>query len=64
MKLGLIVKRCRCRRTFTMDEWEALEHVGVQHDDEFDLELRNCRCGSTISLRKSARLFRRAGGPE
>jgi hypothetical protein len=48
------------------DVWASMEYVGVQegiHDANppYDLELRNCTCGSTLAKRipvdKGARLF-------
>jgi|GEM_PF-3957197 len=48
--------RCACGRSYSLQEWSALELVGHQpvpaeHDEPaMLLELRNCRCGSTISV--------------
>ena len=39
--------------TYTQEEWEQLESMGVQdYEEEGDqrLELRNCTCGSTLSV--------------
>lgn len=46
------VKRCACGRRYTLAAWRALERIGVMRLDEDGptLELRNCWCGSTISL--------------
>jgi len=49
-----IVKRCACGRAFTVEQWRELRLVGVMRDEvdsDEDLEVRNCRCGSTISRR-------------
>jgi hypothetical protein len=45
-------KYCRCGRAYSMlDTWRALPLVGYMPDeDETDLELRNCPCGSTIAI--------------
>lgn len=44
-------KRCGCGRLYTAEAWQALPYVGVQRlDDEPDLELRNCACGSTLAI--------------
>lgn len=45
-------KRCtKCAKLHTAAEWRALEYVGIQDIDETEaLELRNCQCGSTISV--------------
>jgi len=49
---GDIVARCACGKTFTFDQWTALDLVGIQ-DDGIDtlIELRNCPCGSTRARR-------------
>ena len=49
-----------CGRGYTRDEFDKLEYVGTNHIpggeldddkwDEYDLELRNCPCGSTIAV--------------
>ena len=47
-------KHCACGAVITEDEWETLPYVGVQKvPPDYgmpDLELRNCHCGSTISV--------------
>lgn len=44
-------KRCGCGRAFTGAEWLALEYVGRMDDCAGGyLALRNCVCGSTISV--------------
>lgn len=43
---------CSCGRSYNKAEWLKLEYVGL-HRDPYpypDLELRNCICGSTISV--------------
>lgn len=45
------VKTCACGRELTLAEWLALPHGGIWRIDTLEtLELRNCPCGSTISL--------------
>ena len=57
------MKRCPCcTRVYSRDEWERLPHIG----STADLELRNCRCGSTLAVeipreRRRGRLARRDG---
>ena len=46
-----IVKSCRCGQTYTQSEWERLQSIGVQKlSSRKGLELRNCSCGSTLSM--------------
>ena len=51
-----VVKRCPCSQTFTRSQWHSLPFVGIQKVDAYEeepeerLELRNCYCGSTISM--------------
>ena len=49
----LKTKNCACGRTYSRCEWEALKVIGY-HDAHYDedkrLELRNCNCGSTITV--------------
>ena len=49
-----IVKRCGCGRTYIDRTWRELPRigfqVGVRGDRDVPCELRNCSCGSTISL--------------
>jgi len=47
-----IAARCACGLQFTLEEWAALDLVGIQ-DDGIDtlIELRNCPCGSTRARR-------------
>lgn len=55
---GSELKACSCGRDFTPEQWGDLELVGHQsqftEDGEIDqnvgLELRNCVCGSTLSV--------------
>lgn len=46
------VKSCGCGRSFTLAEWRRLPFVGEQRFEAppYRLELRDCRCGSTIAL--------------
>lgn len=44
-------KRCGCGRAHTYAQWVALEYVGRMADGCGGfLALRNCACGSTISV--------------
>lgn len=45
-----IVKRCGCGAVHTLAQWRALKLVGEFVDEVVELELRNCTCGSTISV--------------
>jgi hypothetical protein len=46
----IVVKTCGCGARYTAAEWGELQYVGV-HDDWVErIELRNCRCGSTICV--------------
>jgi CheY-like chemotaxis protein len=46
------VKRCGCGREFARDDWHALPLCGRMHLAQRStiVELRNCSCGSTLSL--------------
>jgi CheY-like chemotaxis protein len=47
-----VVKRCSCERLFTRSQWSALPRCGRMHLARRDtvVELRNCPCGSTMTL--------------
>jgi hypothetical protein len=46
------VKHCKCGQSYSLDAWRRLLYVGVQDDGNGGmLELRNCACLSTISVR-------------
>lgn len=45
-----VVNVCPCRAIHTTSTWPSLRFVGIQKDDEGDLELRSCRCGSTRAV--------------
>ena len=51
-----VVKRCSCGRQFTRSQWSALPRCGRMHLSRGDtvVELRNCLCGSTITLKLEA----------
>lgn len=53
---GSFPKVCsKCAYAHSAAEWYALPYVGTQMlDDTATLELRNCACGSTISIRIGA----------
>ena len=48
-----VVKRCSCGRQFTRSQWSALPRCGRMHLSRGDtvVELRNCLCGSSITLK-------------
>jgi hypothetical protein len=50
----VVVSHCACGRDYTKGEWGELEYVGlipaVPEVKEPAIELRNCRCGSTIGV--------------
>lgn len=34
-------------------DWDSMEYVGIQEvDQDYSLELRNCKCGSTLAKRR------------
>lgn len=39
-----------CNRAITRAEWGSLRYVGMQPDDVAPLEMRDCRCGSTLAV--------------
>jgi hypothetical protein len=40
-----------CGMVISAETWRALRYVGVQEiDDEPDMELRNCECGTTLAV--------------
>ena len=42
-------KRCRgCGASYEEASWKALPFVGIDYD--YDLEFRNCGCGSTLAV--------------
>ena len=45
-----VIKKCSCGLEFDRKNWQELEFVGVQVLKKGHLELRNCSCGSTISI--------------
>lgn len=51
-----IVHVCSCRQAYTLPEWLRLRHVGDQRVEApglraYALSCRDCRCGSTRSVR-------------
>jgi hypothetical protein len=55
-----VYKACRCGRSYTREEWAALKLVGPYDDGFLVLEMRNCACGSTISVRQGPSAAMRA----
>lgn len=46
-----VFKRCACGLGYTIEEFRELTFVGIDiADPEAPLELRNCKCGSTIAI--------------
>lgn len=39
-----------CKRAYTVNDWIKLPYVGLQGDDEYKLEMRNCTCQSTLAI--------------
>lgn len=48
--LGQFPKRCRCGRAHDESAWKALPLVGEMGDEVERVELRDCPCGSTITI--------------
>lgn len=48
--MSKVVKRCSCGRCYTAEAFASLAYVGVMADEVEAVELRNCTCGSTISI--------------
>lgn len=47
----MILRSCRlCGARHHASDWLRLKYVGVQSDDVESLELRNCRCGTTLAV--------------
>ena len=45
-------KHCACGRVYTPEQWLALPLCGRMHlPDGTDVELRNCKCGSSLAMR-------------
>jgi len=49
-----VIKTCACGLKYTRDEWELLPYRGVQETPDENLELRDCKCGSTLAIRKES----------
>lgn len=46
-----VLHRCSCGKSYDAAEWSALECPGVWPiDTGYLLELRQCRCGSTMAM--------------
>jgi hypothetical protein len=54
-KVNPPIKQCACGISFDLAEWCGLKLVGRQIVDEETFELRNCPCGSTLSIQISER---------
>ena len=44
------VKACGCGRSYSREQWGALDYAGTQDDGSEVVELRNCTCGSTLGV--------------
>ncbi|KKL56944.1 hypothetical protein LCGC14_2240400, partial [marine sediment metagenome] len=46
-----IIKKCACKRKYTMTEWKKLRYVGEMKGIGNQIaQLRDCSCGSTLML--------------
>ncbi len=45
-----VAKTCACGAVYDARGWERLPFVCEMEDDVDVLELRNCRCGSTLAI--------------
>ena len=46
-----MIRRCTCcAKAITAAEWDGLLLLGILADDLVRLELRNCECGTTLSV--------------
>ncbi len=44
-------KTCTCcGQSFTRANWQTLKLIGHQVDEDEDLEMRDCLCGSTLAV--------------
>jgi hypothetical protein len=51
---GVWPKTCACGASFREEEWAKLPFAGRVPDNEGDsLEMRTCKCGSTLAMRVS-----------
>lgn len=45
------MKTCRCcGKHYSAAEWRGLPYVGRQDDEVEHLELRTCKCGTTLAV--------------
>lgn len=52
-------KTCRCGASWSVDAWATLALVGYADGaEDGELELRNCRCGSTLAVKRATTLVR------
>lgn len=46
-----VIRRCGCGQAHSRSGWASLRYVGPMDDGAGGrLELRNCRCGSTLAI--------------
>jgi hypothetical protein len=55
VKAEPVIKRCACGRTYTKTQWDALTFIAYfnvddPNEDVMDAEMRDCHCGSSISM--------------
>ena len=48
--MNSVIKTCRCKAEYTQQTWLFLPRIGPMDDGVDLLELRNCRCGSTLAI--------------
>ena len=52
-------KICRCGASWSAETWATLALVGYADGaEDGEIELRNCRCGSTLAVKREATLVR------
>lgn len=51
---SLVVRSCACGRRYTLEQWQELFLCGELAAGPKTLELRNCECGSTLSVNLNA----------
>lgn len=52
MTLLVFVARCRrCEESYTPEDWQQLADLGRHDLGDYQVEMRNCRCGSSITAR-------------
>lgn len=53
-KKGKIIKKCSCRKKYTLSAWKELKYVGEMTGIDGDVwEMRDCVCESTLMIQIS-----------